>query len=116
VTWHSKVDGDRVTKKAIRSLQGWHTILITAAHGKVSYSVDGEKIFTSSGKYYPSVNMSVNFNAWFVDLPYGGSRTWDMRVNWFYYKANEAQTLAEVGKTVDGLSHTGINYVNTVKK
>jgi hypothetical protein len=116
VTWHSKANGDRVARKAMRSLQGWHTVMITAAGGKVTYSVDGRTVFTSSGKYYPSVNMSVNFNAWFVDLPFQGARTWDMKVNWFYYKAGTAQTLTQVQSAVDGLSHTGINYVNTVKK
>ncbi|MET8580415.1 cellulose binding domain-containing protein [Streptomyces collinus] len=116
VTWHSKAHGDRVVRESVRSLQGWHTVMITAAHGKVTYSVDGRKLFTSGGRYYPSVNMSVNFNTWFVDLPFLGPRTWDMKVNWFYYRAHTAQTLPEVEKAVDDLSHTGTNYVNTVRK
>jgi hypothetical protein len=57
--------------------------------------------------------MSINFNTWFVDLPFTGPRAWDMRVNWFYYCADKAQSLADVQKAVNDLYDSGTNYVNT---
>ena len=80
----------------------------------VTYSLDGRELFSSKGKYFPRQTMSVNFNTWFVDLPFRGARTWDMQVNWFYYNADKAQTLPEVRKAVNSLYDGGTDYVNTV--
>lgn len=115
-SWYSADTGDRVTHKLVSSLQGWHTMVITAVHGVATYSVDGHKLFSSGGKYFPRQNMSINFNTWFVDLPFTGPRAWDMRVNWFYYNADKAQSLAGVHKAVDDLYDSGTHYVNTVPK
>lgn len=82
----------------------------------MTYSLDGHELFRTGGKYYPTQNMSVNFNAWFVDLPFAGKRTWDMKVDWFYHDARKAQSLAEVEKAVDGLAADGTGYVNTVRE
>ncbi len=113
-SWHSAVDGDRVTRQTMRSLSGWHTLVVTAVHGVATYSVDGVRLFSSDGRYFPRENMSVNFNTWFVDLPFRGERAWDMQVNWFYYNATAAQSLAQVDKAVDALYGSGTDYVNTV--
>ncbi|MFF1836482.1 cellulose binding domain-containing protein [Streptomyces sp. NPDC058231] len=113
-SWYSADAGDRVTHKLVSSLQGWHTVVITAVHGAATYSVDGHKLFSSGGKYFPHQNMSINFNTWFVDLPFTGPRAWDMRVNWFYYKADKAQSLADVQKAVNDVHDSGTHYVNTV--
>ncbi|WP_406408529.1 cellulose binding domain-containing protein [Streptomyces sp. NBC_01643] len=115
-SWYSADTGDRVTHKLVSSLQGWHTMVITAVHGVATYSVDGHKLFSSGGKYFPRQNMSINFNTWFVDLPFTGPRAWDMQVNWFYYNADKAQSLADVQKSVNGLYGSGTHYVNTVSK
>ncbi|MFK0168017.1 cellulose binding domain-containing protein [Streptomyces sp. NPDC090306] len=114
-TWYSADAGDRVTQQNFIDLGGWHTVVITAAHGTVTYSMDGKKIFTSSGKYYPRESMSANFNTWFVDLPFTGKRTWDMDVNWFYYRSGEAQSAAQVTQQVNSLYGKGQTYVDTVK-
>ncbi|MFJ5213816.1 cellulose binding domain-containing protein [Streptomyces sp. NPDC088354] len=113
-TWRSAVEGDRVTRATNSSLDGWHTMVTTAAHGVVTYSLDGKVLFRTSGGYYPTENMSVNFNTWFVDLPFGGKRTWDMQVAWFYHNAGRAQSLQEVEKAVSGLAGSGTSYVNTL--
>ncbi len=115
-TWRSAREGDRVTRATHSSLRGWHTLVTTAAHGVVTYSLDGHELFRTEGKYYPTQNMSVNFNAWFVDLPFTGKRTWDMRVDWFYHNARKAQSLTEVDKAVHGLAAGGTGYVNTVRE
>ncbi|MFD3453867.1 cellulose binding domain-containing protein [Streptomyces sp. NPDC058691] len=113
-TWRSVADGDRVTRATTSSLNGWHTMVTTAAHGVVTYSLDGKVLFRTSGAYYPTEDMSVNFNTWFVDLPFTGKRTWDMQVAWFYHNAKQAQSLSQVQKAVRGLAGNGTSYVNTL--
>ncbi|WP_051795400.1 glycoside hydrolase family 16 protein [Streptomyces sp. NRRL S-87] len=116
-SWYRADPPDRVTHALRRDLAGWHTLMITAVDGKVTYSLDGKELFTSSGKYVPREKMDIHFSNWFIDLPFtGGPRTWDMKVNWFYYKADEAVSLADVRKTVDGFYGAGTDYVNTVPK
>jgi hypothetical protein len=115
-SWHSAVNGDRVTRRQHNSLKGWHTVVITAADGVATYYLDGRKLFSSDGRYFPREGMAINFNAWFVDLPLLGSRTWDMRVNWFYYNANSAMSTTDVESAVNGYVNGGADYVNTVPK
>lgn len=91
-------------------------MMITAVDGVATYSVDGHKLFSSGGRYFPRQNMSINFNTWFVDLPFTGPRSWDMQVNWFYYKAGKAQSLEDVQKAVKGLYGSGTHYINTAPK
>ncbi|MFJ4983405.1 cellulose binding domain-containing protein [Streptomyces sp. NPDC088732] len=113
-TWRSAADGDRVTRATTAGLGGWHTMITTAANGVVTYSIDGKVLFRTSGAYYPTEAMSVNFNTWFVDLPFTGKRTWDMQVAWFYHKAGQAQSLSQVQKAVSGLAGSGTSWVNTL--
>ncbi|MEY9843345.1 cellulose binding domain-containing protein [Streptacidiphilus sp. MAP5-3] len=115
-SWYSAVNGDRATRRNHEGLSGWHTVVITAADGVVTYSLDGQKLFSSGGKYFPREGMEVNFNTWFVDLPLLGSRTWDMKVNWFYYNANAAMSTAAVENTVNGYANSGADYVDTMAK
>ncbi|MFB7254477.1 glycoside hydrolase family 16 protein [Streptomyces nojiriensis] len=117
VSWYQADPPDRVSHTLKRHLDGWHIMMITAVNGKVTYSLDGKELFTSSGKYVPREKMDIHFSNWFIDLPFtGGPRTWDMKVNWFYYKAGEAVSQSEVQKTVDGFYSSGTNYINTVPK
>ncbi|MEU9144238.1 glycoside hydrolase family 16 protein [Streptomyces sp. NPDC048349] len=115
VSWYKADPPDRVSHTLKERLEGWHTMMITAMDGKVTYSLDGKELFTSSGKYVPREKMDIHFSNWFIDLPFtGGPRTWDMKVNWFYYKADEAVSPADVQKTVDGFYSAGTHHVNTV--
>ncbi|MFD8887196.1 glycoside hydrolase family 16 protein [Streptomyces erythrochromogenes] len=117
VSWYKADPPDRVNHTLKQRLEGWHTLMITAMDGKVTYSLDGKDLFTSSGKYVPREKMDIHFSNWFVDLPFAsGPRTWDMKVNWVYFKADEAVSQADVQKTVDGFYNTGINHINTVPK
>ncbi|GAA4983618.1 hypothetical protein GCM10025734_05910 [Kitasatospora paranensis] len=116
-SWYRADPPDRVTHALRQHLGGWHIMMVTAMNGKVTYSMDGKELFTSSGKYVPRENMDIHFSNWFIDLPFtGGSRTWDMKVNWFYYKAGEAVSQADVQKTVDGFYSANTDYINTVPK
>lgn len=115
-TWFSADTRDRITRKNMISLNGWHTLVITAAQGVVSYYMDGNLRYTTTGKYYPREPMSANFNTWFVNLPFSGNRQWDMQVNWFYYNAQQTMTPAQVQQSVDGLYAGNTHFVNTVGK
>ena len=115
-TWYSADNLDRITRKNMISLNGWHTLVITAAKGVVTYSLDGDVLYTTSGKYYPREPMSANFNAWFINLPFTGKRQWDMQVNWFYYNSKQSMSLSQVQHTVDDLYAGGTNYIDTITK
>lgn len=117
VSWHRADPPDRVNHTLKQHAEGWHVLMVTAMNGTVTYSLDGKEVFTSSGKYVPREKMDVHFSNWFVDTPGSGTpRTWDMKVNWVYYKAGEAVSPADVQKTVDAFYSAGTTYVDTVPK
>ncbi|KDN81844.1 glycoside hydrolase family 16 protein [Kitasatospora cheerisanensis] len=117
-SWFKADPPDRVTHAVKQRLEGWHTLMVTAVDGKATYSLDGKDLFTSSGKYVPREKMDVHFSNWFIDLlpSVTGQRSWDLKVNWFYYKADQAVSPADVQKTVDGFYGAGTSYVNTLPK
>lgn len=115
-SWSSATQGDRVTHTLKKHLKGWHTLMITAVNGVATYSLDGRKLFSSDGKYFPRERTGIHFSAWLIDLPFKGPRTFDMRVNWLYYQADQAVSLTNVQKAVDGFYASGTNYVNTLPK
>lgn len=112
-SWYAAAPADRVTHALKQQhLDGWHILMITAMKGKATYSLDGKVLFTSDGKYFPREHMGVHFSSWFIDLPFAGARTWDMKVNWFYYKADQSLSLTDVQKAVDGFYASGTHYVS----
>ncbi|WP_309059380.1 cellulose binding domain-containing protein [Streptomyces sp.] len=115
VTWYDHRTNDRVYTTTNKSLAGWHTVMIRVKDDAVSYWLDGEKLFVSNGKYAPRTDMSVNFNHWFVDLPFKGDRAWDMKVDWLYYNANDTLSAKEVRARVEGFADNGVNYFDTVR-
>ncbi|QMU70079.1 hypothetical protein [Streptacidiphilus sp. P02-A3a] len=44
---------NRQTHNVISSLQGWHTLEMTVENGTVTYYVDGQQYFSTTGIYYP---------------------------------------------------------------
>ncbi|GAA4323005.1 cellulose binding domain-containing protein [Streptomyces venetus] len=116
VTWFDHKTNDRVYKTTNKSLDTWHTVLIRVKDGVVAYWLDGKKLFLSNGKYAPRANMSVNFNHWFIDLPFKGERAWDMKVDWLYYNANDTLSAKQVQSAVDGFTDEGMNYFDTVRE
>lgn len=115
-SWRNSELGDRVTSSHTEKLGGWHTMVITAVDGMTTYSVDGHTLFRSGSRYFPREGMSINFSAWFIDLPFKGPRTWDMRVDWLYYQAGKALPVKDAQKAVTGFSAAGTHYVNTLPK
>ncbi|WP_159400994.1 glycoside hydrolase family 16 protein [Streptomyces sp. NRRL B-24484] len=117
-SWFKADPPDRVTKPHKQRLGGWHIMMVTSLNGKATYSMDGKELFTSSGKYVPREKMDVHFSNWFIDLlpSLGGQRTWNLKINWFYYKDAEAVSYADVQKTVDGFYTAGTDFVDTLPK
>jgi hypothetical protein len=112
-SWYSSDAFDRVTNDTIGSLQGWHTLVATVAGGTVTYYIDGKQVFSSNGKYYPREKMTIDFNEWFIDLPFNGARSWDEKVNWVYYNAS-ALTPGAVDSAVNGYYSSGTHFTDTV--
>jgi hypothetical protein len=113
-SWYSSDAFDRVTNDTIGSLQGWHTLVATVAGGTVTYYIDGKQVFSSTGKYYPREKMTIDFNEWFIDLPFTGARTWDEKVNWVYYNASGAQSTTDVQNAVNAYEATGTHFTDSV--
>ncbi|MFF8936055.1 cellulose binding domain-containing protein [Streptomyces paradoxus] len=116
VTWYDHKTNDRVYETTKKSLDSWHTVLIRVKDGVVAYWLDGKKLFLSNGKYAPRADMSVNFNHWFIDLPFKGERAWDMKVDWLYYNANETLSAKQVQSSVEDFTDEGVNYFDTVRE
>lgn len=116
VTWYDHKTNDRVYETTNKSLDAWHTVLIRVKDGVVAYWLDGKKLFLSNGKYAPRADMSVNFNHWFIDLPFKGERAWDMKVDWLYYNANDTLSAEEVQAEVADFTGEGMTYFDTVRE
>ncbi|MFD5228918.1 cellulose binding domain-containing protein [Streptomyces qaidamensis] len=116
VTWFDHKTNDRVYETTNKSLDTWHTVLIRVKNGVVAYWLDGKKLFLSNGKYVPRADMSVNFNHWFIDLPFKGERAWDMKVDWLYYNANKTLSAKQVQSAVEDFTDEGVNYFDTVRE
>ncbi|MDL4818490.1 cellulose binding domain-containing protein [Actinomadura opuntiae] len=112
-TWYSADAMDRQTHNVINSLQGWHTLQMTVNAGTVTYYVDGQPYFSTTGKYYPREKMTIDFNEWFIDLPFTGARTWNEKVNWVYFNAGTL-TPGQVTTAVNGYYANGTHFTDTV--
>ncbi|GAA4008074.1 cellulose binding domain-containing protein [Streptomyces marokkonensis] len=113
-SWRSSDLGDRVTEPHQLKLGGWHTLAMTAADGKVTYSVDGKVLFTSGKAYVPREPMSINFSNWFVDLPFKGERSWAMKVDWVYFRSGQVVAPDDAAKAAAGFAAAGTRHVNTL--
>ncbi|WP_329218192.1 hypothetical protein OG352_18205 [Streptomyces sp. NBC_01485] len=84
--------------------------------GKTTYSIDGRDLFTNGSEHSPREPMTVNFSTWFIDLPFKGARSWDMKVDWLYYQADQDVSGKDAQKAVAALTADGTHYVNTLPK
>jgi hypothetical protein len=94
---------DNVTLPTSGSMAGWHVLVTQVSAGTVTYFLDGARRVAHSGKYYPEVPMSLNYNVWFVDgglVPSRTRRAYVQDVDWAFGVAGEAlepqQVLAQV--------------------
>ena len=116
-TWYSADAMDRVTNDTQGSLQGWHTLVETVLNGTVTYYIDGKQVFSSTGKYYPREDMTIDFNEWFINGYLAGSstpRTWNEQVGWVYYANGQALTTDQVNANVTAYQQAGTSFTDSV--
>ena len=116
-TWYSADAMDRQTHNVISSLQGWHTLEMTVSGGTVTYYVDGNVYFSTTGKYYPRDKMTIDFNEWFISGELASSstpRTWNEQVDWVYYANGTAQSPSQVNTQVATYRAAHTSFTDTV--
>ncbi|MFJ5261441.1 cellulose binding domain-containing protein [Streptomyces sp. NPDC088387] len=113
-TWRNADEGDRVTSKTEKSLAGWHTMVITVEKDSVTYSLDDKVLYRSGADYVPRADMTVNFNTWFVDLPFTGDRAWDMKVDWIYYRSGKSLPAKDAERAAEEFRGDGVGYFDTM--
>ncbi|WP_307791181.1 cellulose binding domain-containing protein [Streptomyces actuosus] len=113
-SWRDAGRGDRVTRSRNQKFGGWHTLAVTAVGGTTTYSVDGQQVFTSGSRHFPRERMNIDVSSWFIDLPFKGSRSWEMKVDWLYYRSGEAMSAQDAEGAAAALAAGGTHYVNTL--
>jgi hypothetical protein len=120
-TWYtycpSPYSQDNSSTSVVQSWAGWHTLVETVMNGTVTYYIDGNEYWSTTGKYYPREDMTIDFNMWFINgyLTSGSTpRTWDEQVAWVYYANGQVLTTAQVNSNVSALTSAGTNFEDTV--
>ena len=120
-TWYtycnSPYSQDNSSTSVVESWQGWHTLVETVMNGTVTYYVDGNQYWSTSGKYYPREDMTIDFNEWFINGYLSSSttpRTWNEQVGWVYYAGNQSLSTSQVTANVAAYQHSGTSFTDTV--
>jgi hypothetical protein len=101
----------------VESRPGWHTLVETVMNGTVTYYVDGNEYWSTSGEYHPREDMTIDFNEWFIDGCLASSstpRTWNELVGWVYYAGDRGLSTAQVESNVAGYQQAGTSFTDTV--
>ncbi|WP_077037247.1 glycoside hydrolase family 16 protein [Pelomonas sp. KK5] len=106
----------------VRSLKGWHVLLMQVAGGQTRWFVDGRQVAQHGGRNYPVVPMAIAFSMWFsppsevpVPLPTGGEpRVYQEDVDWVFHARNTVLDTAQVQARVNALRRQGASRVDTV--
>ncbi len=97
---------------------GWHTLVMQAAAGKTRFFLDGEQQAENSGRNYPVVPMSINFNLWFSpggQLPdISVERVYQQDVAWVFHAKDSVLSPAEIDDAVSGYRQAGMHQMDTV--
>ncbi len=79
---------------------GWHTLWITIDSVHWTYYCDDKALFTHTGDI-PDLNMSLNYNQWFIQLGDPGKvRTYVEDIDWVLYTDKKFLTYNEINKLV----------------
>ncbi|HEY3867768.1 MAG TPA: cellulose binding domain-containing protein [Actinocrinis sp.] len=120
-TWYtycnSPYSQDNSSTSVVESWQGWHTLVETVLNGTVTYYIDGNEYWSTSGKYYPREDMTIDFNEWFIDGYLNGSstpRSWNELVGWVYYDNGQSLTTSQVEANVKSYQSSGTSFTDTV--
>jgi hypothetical protein len=104
-------------RRANRSMNGWHTLVLQVAGGTMTFFVDGRQVAQLGGRYYPEVPMSINYNLWFI--PGGLARTraprsYEEDVDWVYHAAGAVLSPSQVQAAVSSMRSEHTAFVDTV--
>ena len=100
------------------SQSGWRTLVIQVGDGLVRYYLDGRKLASHRGVYYPEVPMSINFNLWFIQdglLPSAELREYSQDIDWVFFQAGTVLRPAEVEASVAAFRKAAIGLRDTVR-
>jgi hypothetical protein len=102
----------------MRSLKGWHTLMLQIKDGKTRHYLDGALMTEHGGRNFPVVPMSINFNLWFSPgglLPVSQSvRAYEQDVDWVLHVRDQALSPAQVDAEVRSLRSSGQAFIDTV--
>ncbi len=99
------------------SMEGWHVLVMTVGDDHVKYYADGKLLADHTGKYYPRVPLSINYNLWFIN---GGSiqssdlRKYTDQIDWTYFVANKVLSPDEVAANVEALRKDKVSFTDSV--
>jgi hypothetical protein len=108
---------DNATRATSGSLDGWHVLVHQVADGTVTYFLDGVRLASLGGKYYPEVLMSLNYNLWFVNGglgPAGARRSYSEDVDWAFHAAGVVLSPAQVVARVKAFRKAHVSFRDTV--
>lgn len=91
----------------VRSMDGWHTLLMQVTGGKVRMFIDGQQVAEHGGRNYPVAPMSLNFNLWFApggQLPgTPAPRAYQQDVDWVFHAKDQLLSPTQVDQAVASL-------------
>lgn len=108
---------DNVNSHEAGSKAGWHTLVTQVGDGKVRYYVDGKLLADHSGKFYPRVLMSINFNLWFIkdgSIKDTANRKYEEDIDWVFHQAKTVLSPAEVEAAVASFRKKSVAYKDNV--
>jgi hypothetical protein len=108
---------DNLQAHLAQSFDGWHTLMVQVAQGKVKYFLDGQPSADHRDKVYPETPMTIDYNLWFIadgTIKDSALRSYVEQVDWLYYAGNEVLTPEQVDARVAAYRSTGVNHVDTV--
>ncbi|HYD79516.1 MAG TPA: glycoside hydrolase family 16 protein [Paucimonas sp.] len=101
-----------------RSLDGWHTLVMQAMHGKTRFFIDGIQVAQHGGRNYPVVPMAISFNLWFSPgglLPgANAARLYRQDIDWVFHARNRQLSPQQIDAEVDLLRKAGMRRVDSV--
>jgi hypothetical protein len=110
-------NADNKNTQVPSDFEGWHTLVLQASNGNVTYFIDGEETASHGDEYYPEVPMSINFNLWFIvdgGIKSNETRKYIEQIDWVYFTANKALSPDEVDAAVKDLRAAPTTFVDTV--
>lgn len=104
--------------QAVRSMAGWHTLVLQVTGGRTRHWIDGELVAEHGGRNYPVARMSLNFNLWFS--PSGLQpvskipRIYEQDIDWVLHIPGQRLDPAQIEAEVHTLRANEIHAVDSV--